>query len=63
MVFHQSFVTKEPINVHRLCRTLLSNFAIASALAYIKFWFGATAFYDAVNYQSYLLAFCCLWTR
>jgi len=35
MVFHQSFVTKEPVNVHCLCRTLLLNYAIASALAYI----------------------------
>ena len=35
MVFHQSFVTKEPVNVHCLCRTLHLNYAIASALAYI----------------------------
>ena len=33
MVFHQSFVIKEPINAHCLCRTF--KFSIASALAYI----------------------------
>ena len=35
MVFHQAFVTKEPVNVHSLYRTLLLNYALASALAYI----------------------------
>jgi len=35
MVFHQSFVTKKPVNVHCLYGTLFLNYAIASALAYI----------------------------
>jgi len=30
-----NFVTKETVNVHCLCRTLLLNCAIASALSYI----------------------------
>jgi len=35
MIFHQSFMTKEPVNVCCLCRTFLLNYAIVSALAYI----------------------------
>jgi len=35
MVFHQTFVTKEPVNICCLCKTLLLNYAIASAVAYI----------------------------
>jgi len=35
MAFRQSFVTTEPVNVHCLCRNLLLNYAVASALAYI----------------------------
>jgi len=35
MVFHQSFVTKGPVDVHCLCRTLLLTYDIAAELAYI----------------------------
>jgi len=36
MVLHQSFVTKEPVNVHCMCRTLLLKYALASALSSIR---------------------------